>query len=167
MSQGRNGTLMSSATCNMNARSSPMKSIFLCPFTLVIAVAAGCSASTPKTPDTVSPTQPGVPVSTDTSHPPSVEKVESSQKPSPAATTPATSKEHTFACGDGRCKAGERCCPGATQLCAKDDSCGEGSETDVGFLCDTESNEPCPSGKKCVFDRGGFAGPRGMTAECH
>lgn len=74
--------------------------------------------------------------------------------------------ESSFPCGPALCAVGQRCCPGAAKACVgKDEECGIGSDTTVGYLCDPKSNRPCPEGKRCVAGKVG-TGPLTMTAEC-
>lgn len=72
----------------------------------------------------------------------------------------------SFPCGGTRCATGQLCCPGAPQQCAsKSAGCGDGSETTVGFECDSRTNEPCGSGALCRVGKIGRS-PMTVTSSC-
>lgn len=55
-----------------------------------------------------------------------------------------------------RVPTGLRCCPGAAKACiGKDEECGIGSDTTLGYLCDPKSHRPCPEGKRRVAGKVG------------
>jgi hypothetical protein len=72
----------------------------------------------------------------------------------------------SFPCNGTRCAAHQLCCPGGAQQCVSDNgTCGEDSETSVGYQCDSATNEPCGPDEVCRVGKVG-RGPLTMTRFC-